>query len=359
MIDRRIGKIKVLRGTDSQRKSITFEEGELVYSTDTKCLYIGNSKQKGGILVSNRNYVKNSVGDPPVAPVEALHGDIIHDKSTSKTYITKCGPSSCELLLIADPNCCAVLQNEIDDLNDRIRILSACATYVPPPVTPPPSVPPTVVIPPTLVIPTKLTWYIEPSDVLVNMTEMASFTAVALGGSGGISYECKRRDNVDISTSSGNPSITIITNQGVLTFEAQTTSIATYYCIASTSTESITSRNAVLDIIANSILAEDDTFVLSELNEFIDWELSGLVAPTITIQPKSLTTTTLASVTFDITATGSTPLNYQWRINGSNIIGETNSTYTVSNPTKNITGIDCVVSNSRGYVVSNSVSLTL
>ena len=39
MIDQRIGKIKVRRGTDLQRKLVTFEEGELVYSIDKKRLY--------------------------------------------------------------------------------------------------------------------------------------------------------------------------------------------------------------------------------------------------------------------------------------------------------------------------------
>lgn len=351
MIDRRIGKIKVLRGTDSQRKLITFEEGELVYSIDTKCLYIGNSKEKGGILVSNRNYVKNSVGDPPIAPIEALHGDIIHDKSTSKTYITKCSPLSCELLLIADPNCCAVLQNEINQINDRIRVLSACAISIPPPlIPPPPSVPPTVVLPPTYRPPPKLTWYVEPSDIFVNLTETASFTAVALGGSGTISYKWARRDGVAIS---------VVDDQPILTFTSQLSDIATYYCTATTSSETIVSKDAVLSMITNSILAEDNGFVLTELNDFIDWEISGLVAPAITTQPKSLVTTSLVPVTFNIVATGTAPLSYQWRINGSNIIGATNSTYTVSNPTKNITGIDCVVSNSRGFVISDSVSLTL
>jgi len=334
MIDHRIGKIKVRRGTDSQRKLVTFEEGELVYSIDKQRLYIGNSEEKGGILVSNRNYVKNSVGDPAVAPQEVLHGDIVYDKSNSRTYITKCDTLSCELILIADANCCAQLQNEINDLYDRVRTLMPCATTTPPP-TPPP---------------TKLTWYTEPSHISVNLGETATFTASAIGGVGVITYKWNRKDGTLIS---------VLDNQPTLTLTTQLSDESTYYCVANTFSESITSKDAVLSIGANSILAEDGTYILSELQEFIDWEVSGLLAPIIITHPRSQVTTALVPVTFEITATGSEPLMYQWRINGVNQVGETNRTYTITNPTKDLTGINCVVSNLVGSVTSNYVDLTV
>ena len=334
MIDHRIGKIKVRRGTDSQRKLVTFEEGELVYSIDKQRLYIGNSEEKGGILVSNRNYVKNSVGEPPVAPIEAAHGDIVYDKSNSRTYITKCDTLSCELILIADANCCAQLQNEIDDLYDRLRTLMPCATTTPPP-TPPPI---------------KLTWYTEPSHISVNLGETATFTASAIGGVGVITYKWNRKDGIPIS---------VLDNQPTLTFTTQLSDESTYYCVANTFSESITSKDAVLSIGANSILAEDGTYILSELQEFIDWEVSGLLAPTIITHPRSQVTTTLVPVTFSVVAAGSAPLSYQWRLNGVDILGETGTSYTITNPTKDLTGITCYVSNSIGNVESNPASLSV
>jgi hypothetical protein len=334
MIDRRIGKIKVRRGTDSQRKLVTFEEGELVYSIDKQRLYIGNGTEKGGILVSNRNYVKNSLGDPIVVPPEVVHGDIVYDKSNSRTYITKCDSLSCELILIADANCCIQLQNEISDLYNRLNTLSACASAS---IPKPPK-------------PAKLTWYIQPSDISVNLGQTATFTASAIGGFGIISYKWNRKDGTTIS---------VIDNQPTLTFTTQLSDTATYYCVANTPTETITSKDAVLNIGANSILAEDGTYILSELSEFIDWEVSELIAPTIKIQPRSLSTTTLVPVTFEVTAAGSEPLLYQWKINGVDVLEETSRTYTVTNPTKDITGITCVVSNLVGSVVSNSVNLTV
>ncbi len=313
---------------------MTFEESELVYSIDKQRLYIGNAKEKGGILVSNRNYVKNSVGDPPVAPIEVVHGDIVYDKSNSKTYITKCDSLSCELILIADASCCARLQIEIDDLYDRLRTLSGCASSPPPP--PPP--------------PVKLTWYIEPSHISVNLGETATFTASAFGGVGVVTYKWNRKDGVSIS---------VVDNQPTLTFTTQLSDIATYYCVANTFSETIISRDAVLNVGANSILAEDGTYISSELQEFIDWEVSGLLAPTIITHPRSQVTTTLVPVTFSVVAAGSAPLSYQWRLNGVDIVGETGTTYTITNPTKDLTGITCYVSNSIGNVESNPASLSV
>ena len=334
MIDRRIGKIKVRRGTDSQRKLVSFEEGELVYSIDKQRLYIGNGTEKGGILVSNRNYVKNSLGVPPIAPTEAMHGDIVYDKSDSRTYITKWNGVSYELILIADAGCCAQLQNEINDLYDRLRTLSACASTPPPP--PPP--------------PIKLTWYTEPSHISINLGETTTFTASAYGGFGVINYKWNRKDGIPIS---------VVDNQPILTFTTQLSDEATYYCVANTFSEFITSKDAVLNVGANSILAEDGTYILSELGEFIDWEVSGLVAPTIITHPRSSITITLVPVTFEVTATGSEPLFYQWKIGEDNVLGETSRTYTITNPTKDLTGITCVVSNLIKSVTSNPANLTV
>lgn len=42
--------LRIRRGTDAERQTITFAEGELVYTTDTKELYIGDGTTPGGIL---------------------------------------------------------------------------------------------------------------------------------------------------------------------------------------------------------------------------------------------------------------------------------------------------------------------
>lgn len=56
MPDIEISKIKVRRGTDVQRKLITFDQGELAYTLDTKRLFIGNGATLGGDIVGNKTH---------------------------------------------------------------------------------------------------------------------------------------------------------------------------------------------------------------------------------------------------------------------------------------------------------------
>jgi hypothetical protein len=44
--------LRIRRGTDAERQSITPLEGELIYATDTKELYVGDGSTIGGVLVS-------------------------------------------------------------------------------------------------------------------------------------------------------------------------------------------------------------------------------------------------------------------------------------------------------------------
>jgi len=52
-----ISKIKARRGTDQQRKATLFDQGEIVYTTDTKRLYVGNGLLSGGNHVSSKIHV--------------------------------------------------------------------------------------------------------------------------------------------------------------------------------------------------------------------------------------------------------------------------------------------------------------
>lgn len=83
--------------------------------------------------------------------------------------------------------------------------------------------------------------------------------------------------------------------------------------------------------------------------------------PIITSQPIGQTVTVGEAVTFNITASGTTPINYQWRKNGSNISGATNTSYSIPSASLSDNGaqFSCIVSNSLGSVISNSVVLTV
>ncbi len=52
--------------------------------------------------------------------------------------------------------------------------------------------------------------------------------------------------------------------------------------------------------------------------------------PTITVHPAGQTVTVGDSVTFNVSASGTTPLSYQWQRNGADVSGATSSSYTIA-----------------------------
>jgi hypothetical protein len=83
--------------------------------------------------------------------------------------------------------------------------------------------------------------------------------------------------------------------------------------------------------------------------------------PSITTQPSSKTITAGHSATFSVTASGTAPLSYQWRKNGTAISGATYSSYTTPTETTLASGSEfsVVVHNSAGTVTSNNATLTV
>ena len=85
------------------------------------------------------------------------------------------------------------------------------------------------------------------------------------------------------------------------------------------------------------------------------------LAPSITTQPASRTVTAGQTATFSVAATGTAPLGYQWRKNGTAISGATAASYTTPAATSADNGAQftVVVSNSVGTVTSNAATLTV
>ena len=89
---------------------------------------------------------------------------------------------------------------------------------------------------------------------------------------------------------------------------------------------------------------------------------ASVIGPTITIttQPASRTVNAGQNTTFSVTATGTGPLTFQWRNNGTNIPIATNSVLNVFFTGTNQSGnYSVVVSNSGGSVTSTSALLTV
>jgi len=86
----------------------------------------------------------------------------------------------------------------------------------------------------------------------------------------------------------------------------------------------------------------------------------GSLPPGITNEPTNQTGCTESSISFSVTATG-TALSYQWQNGGVNIVGATDSTYTIALlAAENAGSYDVVVSGSAApSATSNIVSLTV
>lgn len=82
-------------------------------------------------------------------------------------------------------------------------------------------------------------------------------------------------------------------------------------------------------------------------------QLTVLVPPTITTPPADQYIAAGATANFSVTATGSAPLSYQWRLSGTNLSGATLSSYSKANAQSADAGsYTAVVTNSAGAVTS-------
>ncbi|MCL7413723.1 MAG: DUF1349 domain-containing protein, partial [ANME-2 cluster archaeon] len=81
--------------------------------------------------------------------------------------------------------------------------------------------------------------------------------------------------------------------------------------------------------------------------------------PIITMQPMNQTSINGSVATFSVAARGSTPLNYQWKINGVNITNATGPSYTTHATTLSDGGtkFSVIVSNVHGSLTSNEATL--
>ena len=93
----------------------------------------------------------------------------------------------------------------------------------------------------------------------------------------------------------------------------------------------------------------------------VTYVVRNAVAPTITSQPQSQTVTAPTMAAFNVTASGTAPLSYQWQKNGANIAGATSASYTTPATTTADSGSSyrVVVNNSAGSATSSAATLTV
>ena len=124
---------------------------------------------------------------------------------------------------------------------------------------------------------------------------------------------------------------------------------SSYTTPATTSTDSGAVFTVVVSNSAGTAISTHATLTVT----------ANAVPPTVTTQPQNLSVLPGASASFWVSATGTSPLTYQWKKNGSDIPGATSSSYSTP-PTSNAdngAAFSVKVSNSAGTVTSGAASL--
>ena len=79
-MDIEIVKLKIRRGTDSQRQVVTLEQGELGYTTDTKRVFVGDGATLGGNIIGNITHPPITIGSRTLLS-NATIGDLVYDNN--------------------------------------------------------------------------------------------------------------------------------------------------------------------------------------------------------------------------------------------------------------------------------------
>ena len=170
----------------------------------------------------------------------------------------------------------------------------------------------------------------QPANQSVVAGKTATFTVTASGSDGGgpLTYQWQK-NGTDISGATSS------------TYTTQATAIsdsgAKYSVVVINGTGFVISNQATLSVTA------------------------AAGAPTITTQPAAQTVTEGQTATFSVTATGTAPLTYQWKKDGTSISGATSSTYTTpaTSSADNAAVFTVVVTNGTGSATSSSATLTV
>jgi hypothetical protein len=127
--------------------------------------------------------------------------------------------------------------------------------------------------------------------------------------------------------------------------------LATYTTPATATSDSGSQFTVVVSNSAGNVTSNTATLTVTAAD----------VAPSITMQPANQTVTVGQTATFSVTASGTSPLNYQWRKNGTAINGATSTSYTTSAAAISDSGsaFTVAISNSKGGVTSNTATLTV
>ncbi|MEO5804723.1 MAG: immunoglobulin domain-containing protein [Verrucomicrobiota bacterium] len=163
---------------------------------------------------------------------------------------------------------------------------------------------------------------IAPQNLVVTAGENANFS-VAASGSGPLQYQWRFNSSNIMGATASNFTVN----------NAQGSAAGNYSVVITNDFGAVTSSVAVLTVN---------------------------VPPSISAQPQSRSVAQATNITFSVTATGTAPLNFRWRFNGSNIAGAISSAFTLTNVQASDAGnYSVLVSNFVGMIVSSNATLAV
>lgn len=120
----------------------------------------------------------------------------------------------------------------------------------------------------------------------------------------------------------------------------------------------LSDNNSIFDCVIKNCNGQD-----SIISQSASLAVSGSCTPvSIATQPQSQVVSSGSSVTFSVAPSGTSPFQYQWRVNGNNIPGATSSNYSISSVSIGENGkqFSCLITNCTGSnILSNNATLTV
>jgi hypothetical protein len=167
----------------------------------------------------------------------------------------------------------------------------------------------------------------QPASQSVVVGQSATFS-VAATGTGTLTYQWKKGGTAIAGATAASYTTPATTNSD---------NGAQFTVVVTDSNGSVTSNSATLTVTASA------------------------VAPSITFQPTNQAVTAGQTATFSVTATGTSPLTYQWKKNGTAINGAISATYTTpaTAASDNNAAFTATVTNSVSSVTSSAATLTV
>jgi len=172
-----------------------------------------------------------------------------------------------------------------------------------------------------------------------SITTQPASTTVTAGGNASFSVTATGSPAPTYQWQKGGAAIGGATSASLSLTNVQSFDAGTYSVVVSNSAGSVTSANASLTVTAAT---------------------SPGTSPSIATQPANLMLPAGYSGSLSVTATGTAPLSYQWRLNGAAIPGATGSTLPLASVQASASGnYSVVVTNASGSVTSNIATVTV